>query len=225
MHILITSYLFLCRRHTSAIREVRKTAQATANCYSCFKSPRTVRLFESHLNIRQLITSDDYRIPYLYEQAYQWYESFDLLGEILDRPNPTPALELLSSVFKHLTDDCQWPPDRVHLFGFAQGGSVATEFALKWWRSELEKQRQAQIKPTEGHAIEQANTAYLPKALGSIVTIAGPLLSYPTIKTLCPTPLIALHRPSPSQTSLSAGSLTALKKGVQQRLGSDFAKG
>jgi len=148
------------------------------------------------------------QIPYLYESAFQWYESFDLLGEMLERPNPTPALDLLSKVFKHLAEDCQWPSDRIHLFGFSQGGSVAAEFALKWWRAELEKQRQNQIKSSE----EQDDAAYIPKSLGSVVTIAGPLLSYPTIKTPSPTPLIALHRPPPSQTSLMSASLTAFKK-------------
>ncbi|KAI0632647.1 hypothetical protein C8Q77DRAFT_1158130 [Trametes polyzona] len=57
--------------------------------------------------------------PYLYEEAYRWYTSFDPLGELLDRPNPTPVLELLSKVVNHLVKDCAWPPQRIHFFGCA----------------------------------------------------------------------------------------------------------
>ncbi|THH28518.1 hypothetical protein EUX98_g5673 [Antrodiella citrinella] len=152
------------------------------------------------------------QIPYLYEPAFQWYESFDLLGEMLERPNPTSALELFSKVLNHLFDDCKWPCDRIHLFGFAQGGSVAAEFALKWWRTQLEKQRSNRIKPSEDAEEQQDGSELVPKALASIVTIAGPLLSYPTIKTPCPTPLLAIHRPAPSQTSHRPDEFTALRK-------------
>ncbi|PCH37400.1 hypothetical protein WOLCODRAFT_84130 [Wolfiporia cocos MD-104 SS10] len=139
------------------------------------------------------------QIPFLYEQAFQWYTSFDPLGELLDRPNPTPALDLLSRVFTHLVDDCAWPPHRIHLFGFAQGGSVAVEFGLRWWRAELEKQRS---EPQ--HALHP---------LGSIVTVCGPLLSYPTLSNLCPTPVLVFDRPPPAETALPSGVLTAFKKG------------
>ncbi|TCD71016.1 hypothetical protein EIP91_000514 [Steccherinum ochraceum] len=148
------------------------------------------------------------QIPYLYEQAYQWYESFDLLGEMLERPNPTSALDLLTKVLAHLTETCHWPPDRIHFFGFAQGGSVACEVAVKWWRAQLEKQQKSRIQSEEA----SNQDVVTPKAIGSIVTIAGPLLSYPTLQTLCPTPLLVLHRPSPAQTSLPASALTAYKK-------------
>ncbi|KIK68492.1 hypothetical protein GYMLUDRAFT_35920 [Collybiopsis luxurians FD-317 M1] len=133
------------------------------------------------------------RIPFLYEEAYQWYTSFDQLGELIDRPNPTPALELLSKVLNHLTEDCAWPSDRIHLFGFAQGGSVALEFVIKLWRQQLEQESSG-------------------SSLGSIVSVSGPLLSYPTISSLSPTPVIAVYRPPPAEPLLSPGDLTALKK-------------
>ncbi|KAI0795756.1 hypothetical protein C8Q75DRAFT_791424 [Abortiporus biennis] len=143
------------------------------------------------------------QIPFLYEDAYQWYTSFDELGEVVSRPNPTPALELLDSVFKHLTEDCAWPPEKIHMFGFAQGGSVAVEFGIRWWKNELEKQRKQQ-KDTE--------TPYTPKALGSIVTVAGPLLSYPTLSKPSSTPILAIYRPYPAETTLSPSALSDLKK-------------
>ncbi|OBZ74866.1 hypothetical protein A0H81_05128 [Grifola frondosa] len=108
------------------------------------------------------------QIPYLYEQAFQWYESFDPLGELLERPNPTPALDLMMKVLSHLTKDCSWPPHRIHFFGFAQGGSVAVELVLKWWRAELEQQTKS-----DGQRVA--------RPLGSVVSVSGPLLSYPTI--------------------------------------------
>jgi len=139
------------------------------------------------------------QVPFLYEQAYQWYTSFDPLGELLERPNPTPALDLLSKVLAHLVDDCTWPPNRIHLFGFAQGGSVAAEFALKWWKAELEKQ-----KNDIQHAL---------RPLGSVVSIGGPLLSYPTLSRICPTPLLLFHRSPPAESALPSSAVAAFKKG------------
>ncbi|KAL6309450.1 hypothetical protein BKA93DRAFT_925344 [Sparassis latifolia] len=140
------------------------------------------------------------QILFLDEPAFQWYPSFDPLGDLLTHPNPTPALALLDALFAHLTRECAWPPARVHLFGFAQGGSVAAEFALRWWKAELEHQR---LGEEQGVA----------RPLASVVSVYGPLLSYPTLSTLCPTPVLVFHRPPPAETALPAGALAAFKKG------------
>ncbi|KAJ3985834.1 hypothetical protein F5890DRAFT_1564612 [Lentinula detonsa] len=136
------------------------------------------------------------KIPFLYEEAYQWYPSFDHLGDLIDRPNPTPTLDILSKVFSHLIKDCSWPTDRIHLFGFAQGGSVALEFGIKFWREQR----------------ADSESSLPVSSLGSIVSISGPLLSYPTISSSSPTPVIAVYRPPPAEPSLSPADLTALKK-------------
>lgn len=125
-----------------------------------------------------------HRIPYLYEQAFQWYTSFDPLGDIIERPNPTPALDLMAKVLDHLVTECTWPPDRIHLFGFGQGGSVAAETALAGWKQEL-----ARTKKTTS----QTETSS-PRHLGSVVSVSGPLLSYPTLTAPCPTPLFIFSR-------------------------------
>lgn len=139
------------------------------------------------------------RIPFLYEEAFQWYTSFDPLGELLEQPNPTPALELLARVLAHLAADCAWPPHRIHLFGFAQGGTVAAEAALAWWNAELAAQR--------------ADSPHALRPLGSVVSVCGPLLSYPTLARACPTPLLLFHRPPPAGTALPASALASFKKG------------
>ncbi|KAJ4490149.1 hypothetical protein J3R30DRAFT_35633 [Lentinula aciculospora] len=143
------------------------------------------------------------KIPFLYEEAYQWYTSFDQLGELISRPNPTPALEVLSKVFKHLIEVCSWPSDRIHLFGYAQGGSIALEFGLKFWGLQQQK------KPNESTLESNIPSS---SSLGSIVSISGPLLSYPTVTSFSPTPIIAVYRPPPAEPSLSPADLTAIKK-------------
>ncbi|EJF60353.1 hypothetical protein DICSQDRAFT_147998 [Dichomitus squalens LYAD-421 SS1] len=151
------------------------------------------------------------QIPFLYEQAFQWYTSFDPLGELIDRPNPTPALDLMSKVVEHLTKDCRWPPHRIHLFGFAQGGSVAAEFALKYWRSELSL-HQKSLPSFDANSGSDASE-HAPRAFGSIVSVSGPLLSYPTLSRPCPTPFLILHRPPPAESALAPDAVTALRKG------------
>ncbi|KAI0037092.1 hypothetical protein K488DRAFT_39890 [Vararia minispora EC-137] len=137
------------------------------------------------------------RIPYLYEDAYQWYESFDPLGALIASPNPTKGLDYMSAVLQHLTKDCGWPPRRIHVYGFAQGGSVATESALKWWC------QHSQMSDTLD-------------ALGSTVSIAGPLLSYPTITCPCPTPILVFSRPPPASAAMPNKALAAFRKGFEK---------
>jgi len=94
----------------------------------------------------------------------------------------------MAEVFDHLIVECAWPPNRIHLFGFGQGGSVAAETALAWWKKELVKTKttfnaeQKLVLPT--------------RRLGSVASISGPLLSYPTLATPCPTPLLIFSRGS-----------------------------
>lgn len=139
-------------------------------------------------------------MPFLYEESYQWYPSFDPLGELIRTPNPTPALELLAAVLVHLSDTsrsgCGWPPERIHILGFAQGGSVGVESTLRWWKS--------------GQGGGKG-------ALGSVTSISGPFLSYPSQTQLCPTPLLVFHRPSSpsSDCALSTSDLAAFKKGFK----------
>ncbi|KAG1737499.1 uncharacterized protein EDB91DRAFT_1140192 [Suillus paluster] len=135
-------------------------------------------------------------IPFLYEQAFQWYPSFDQLGDLVERPDPSPALNLFKDVLSHLTGDCGWPPHRIHLFGFAQGGSVAAEACVQWWRRELELSR-----------VTDKETPARP--LGSLVTVSGPLLSYPTLSKPCETPVLVFRRPR----EFKNGALDAFRKG------------
>lgn len=143
------------------------------------------------------------QIPYLYEQAFQWYPSFDPLGDVLAHPNPTTAIDYMMGVFDHLVGDCGWPAQRIHLFGFSQGGSVAAESAQKWWRRTLQQQQQQQKKSD--------STSVQP--FGSVVTVGGPLLSYPTLSALCTTPVLVFHRPPPAEPSLPRDALQAFRKG------------
>lgn len=149
------------------------------------------------------------RIPFLYEEAYQWYPSFDQLGDLIAHPNPTPALELMTKVVDHLINACGWPSHRIHFFGFAQGGTVAAEFALRFWRTELALHQKALPSASPG----PASASSTPHAFGSVVSVCGPLISYPTPPQPCPTPLLVFHRPSPAESALPSGALAALKKG------------
>ncbi|KAF9478939.1 hypothetical protein BDN70DRAFT_906467 [Pholiota conissans] len=159
------------------------------------------------------------QVPFLYEDAWQWYPSFDDLGEPIARPNPTPAIEFLTKTVDYLTGECTWPLERIHLFGFAQGGSVAVEYALAMWKKQLLSSSTKSIASASADAAavsEAQPPAPALRALGSIVTISGPLLSYPTLSQPCPTPLFVAHRPPPAETALPSTALTAFRKAFEK---------
>ena len=117
----------------------------------------------------------------------------------MTNPNPSPTLQSLVAFLELLVAECSWQSSRIHLFGFAQGGSVAVELALLWSR------------------LKGAN-------LGSVITVAGPLLSYPTASS-CSTPILVIHRPRSNNSALKPGDLSAIRKGftgrvIEEKLGS-----
>ncbi|KXN85604.1 hypothetical protein AN958_11092 [Leucoagaricus sp. SymC.cos] len=150
------------------------------------------------------------QIPFLYEEAYQWYTSFDSLGELITNPNPTSAIQLLQKVVQHLTTECQWPLNRIHWFGFAQGGSVVLEFGLWWWKEKQLLAAGRALPSSEAGVSETPTTSF-----GSITTVSGPLLSYPSLSTLPPTPVLAVSRPRPSELAFSTNDISAFKKGFR----------
>ncbi|KAH7910803.1 hypothetical protein BJ138DRAFT_63110 [Hygrophoropsis aurantiaca] len=138
-------------------------------------------------------------IPFL-PNAFQWYPSFDPLGESLPlaAQNPTDALTLLLSVLEYLTGTTggrpAWPANRIHLFGFAQGGTIAAEACLAWSRQQAKRAQEGGRSP---------------QSLGSLITVSGPLLSFPTTAP-CLTPVLFFHRPLKGTQSMS---LRDLKRG------------
>ncbi|KAL5486086.1 SAC7 [Sanghuangporus weigelae] len=145
------------------------------------------------------------QIPYLEEGAFQWYPSFDDLGETIVHPNPEAGVSLLRSVISHLTSACSWKTQQIHLFGFAQGGSVALETCIAIWKS------RPRLLPGGTQSDEEAEAN---ATLGSVISIGGPLLLHHAISTPCATPLLFLHRAPPSALALdgSGTQLAALRK-------------
>lgn len=130
------------------------------------------------------------QIPLLDEPAFQFYPSFTL-PDFLPEPHPNPSKILadLHAAVDHLTTECGWQPEEIHWLGFGQGGTVACEFALAYGRTHGGKRR-----------------------FGSVVDVAGPLLSLPTTGLANGTPILALHRPAPA-SALSTADLAGLRKG------------
>jgi hypothetical protein len=144
------------------------------------------------------------RIPYLDEPAFQWFPAFDHLGETILHPNPTPAIGPLVKVLHHLVFGCGWPPNRIHLFGFGQGGTAALELALHIWRTPNELPQPA--LPSPSTETEPASTETVRTALGSAVSVAGPLLSFPTtLPAKCPAPILLLSPATVPPAPLAKG--------------------
>lgn len=97
-----------------------------------------------------------------------WYQSFTVPDFMpVTSPNPAEILKTLTAFLAHLIT-LGWAYNDIHLFGFAQGGSVALQLALAL----------------------PASTR-----LGSVTSCSGPLLSLPTLAQN-QTPCLVLHRPS-----------------------------
>lgn len=111
------------------------------------------------------------RVPILEEEAYQWWDSFDFTGATIAHPNPSVTLNKLVQILETLTSEqVGWNPERIHLFGFAQGGSCLAELGLLWARK------------------------HQSSSLGSIVSVSGPLLSLPTGDYRSVTPILLWYR-------------------------------
>ena len=58
----------------------------------------------------------------------------------------------------------------------------------------------------------EGDTGNFLRPLGSIVSVSGPLLSYPTLSKICETPVLIFYRSPPSDSALSSSAITAFKK-------------
>jgi hypothetical protein len=70
----------------------------------------------------------------------------------------------------------------------------------------MKRQVQSSTSTSEG------DTTHVLRPLGSIVSIGGPLLSYPTLSKKCPAPVLVFDRSARSESALSSGAITAFKK-------------
>lgn len=101
---------------------------------------------------------------------------------------------------------------------------------LKWWKSELAERRKRLPSLETGEEGSSTSPSlgqdeYTPRAIGSLITLAGPLLSYPTLENKCPTPLLVVHRPSPSASVLPSDAITSFKKGYDHVQSVSIGKG
>ena len=82
---------------------------------------------------------------------------------------------------------------------------MAAEFGIQCWKRQMQRPKAVMSSESTGIDIQ-------PSSLGSIVTISGPLISYPTVSSLCPTPVLVAHRAAPTETALQPGALKDFSK-------------
>ena len=82
------------------------------------------------------------------------------------------------------------------------------EFGLWWWREKQLLVARKALSPSESIPEIPATS------FGSIITVSGPLLSFPSLSP-SPTPLLAVSRPPPSELTLTPNDVLALKRGFQ----------
>ncbi|KAN0063716.1 hypothetical protein ACQY0O_003766 [Thecaphora frezii] len=153
------------------------------------------------------------RVPFLDEgeEAWMWWDTFDSLGEILTKPNPTSTVAGIQALLDYLTapredSGCAWPPFALHLFGFGQGGSVALESAVAFAkkRRQIAAHSGGAAPPTDPKTVE----------LGSVVSICASLVSHPTLDPLLSTPILYVHR-TPAASATTVASLRKATRALQ----------
>ncbi|KAF9916515.1 hypothetical protein BX616_003555 [Lobosporangium transversale] len=76
-------------------------------------------------------------VPYLEEEGWQWFPSFNVLtGELLGPDSPERMLQVQQTVrpqlvkfIQHCIDHSGYSPSKITLFGFSQGGEIALDLA------------------------------------------------------------------------------------------------
>ncbi|KAF9956529.1 hypothetical protein BGZ72_002700 [Mortierella alpina] len=76
-------------------------------------------------------------VPYLEEEGWQWFPSFNnLTGELLGPESPERMIQVkqlvrpaLVKFLKHCINDCGFDSQRIILFGFSQGAQIALDLA------------------------------------------------------------------------------------------------
>lgn len=127
------------------------------------------------------------RVPMLEEDAWMWWDTFDMLGELLPRPDPRKAIAEMRVLLAYLSatteqGGCGWPAENIHLFGYGQGGTLALETVV----------------------------AQRGKPLGSVTSVGGPFLSHPTFAPPLDTPICFVTRFAPAVLASSPQARTQL---------------
>lgn len=92
---------------------------------------------------------------------------------------------------------------------------MATEFGVKWWKSQLQVHKSALPPPSHGSSEGDNKSPVMPSSslsFGSVISISGPFLSYPTLSSPSPTPVLVVYRPPPAEPTLTASALTSFRK-------------
>jgi predicted esterase len=145
--------------------------------------------------------------------SYSWYNTFDRMFNPIPNPDPAKHVSTLRELLENLTSPeiIGWDLNRIHLFGWGQGGSMALHLASDIARRPL------------GEA----------KRLGSVISICGTLLSTSTSLTQSHTPSFLFTRTLP-QAAVYRRQVSELKEafkdvevinGEKGRGGEDMPRG
>jgi len=113
--------------------------------------------------------------------SYSWYNTFDRMFNPIPSPDPTKHIPTLRKLLEALTSpEIGWELNRIHLFGWGQGGSMALELASN-----------ISVKPL-GEV----------QRFGSVISVCGPLLS-PSSSSISKsqTPALVFTRLSPQSAA------------------------
>lgn len=137
-------------------------------------------------------------IPLLEHPAWSWYNTFDQMFEPLLNPNPSSVLPPLRRLLTALTSpEIGWDPTQIHLFGWGQGGTTSLEVALDIGKNPLD------------------TSSGKRKRIGSVVSVCGSLISFPTSDLGIETPVACFTR-TDARGQVGQKELASVKRGFKK---------
>ncbi|TXT15878.1 hypothetical protein VHUM_00381 [Vanrija humicola] len=137
-------------------------------------------------------------VPLMDNPSWSWYNTFDPMFNPLPNPDPSPTLPALRTLLAQLVG-LGWRLPQIHLFGWAQGGTMALELALSVGRESVDVQLES------GESVSG-------KRLGSVVSVCAGLESFPTGENKAATPALWFTRTDP-RSVVEQRTEAALRKG------------
>ncbi|WWC63491.1 uncharacterized protein I303_106094 [Kwoniella dejecticola CBS 10117] len=166
-------------------------------------------------------------IPLMDHPSFSWYPTFTPTYDPLpvENHNPTTHLpKLRALITKLISPEVGWELNQIHLFGFAQGGTMVLELGLSVGKDPLSPAISSSSSSSSGESTGSRSKGKAGDGkgdsrkvgrFGSITSICGPILTHPTTNLNIQTPICYFTRYTLT-SSVYKKQITILKRAFKE---------